>query len=140
MCAALIEYLRADLGGQNAYPAALRLDSVSRSVPWGLYDGGLEPTMGLAEVILSRAFAQYGEPAQALRAARRRTYTAFQGWWVWADQLREEARLAVMVGDTAGAIGVYDHYLMLRSERPEHPAWAAQWDSVRAELAALVAR
>ena len=43
-----------------------------------------------------------------------------------------------MVGDTAGAIQAYQHYLALR-ENPD-PPWRAAWDSARAELAALVAR
>ena len=50
--------------------------------------------------------------------------------------LREEGRLAALVGDTAGAIGAYQHYLALRSD-PEPPL-RAERDSARAELARLV--
>jgi hypothetical protein len=53
------------------------------------------------------------------------------------DILREEARLAAMVGDTAGAIDAYDYYFLLRDTRPDHPPWAAQWDSMRVEFANL---
>ena len=43
-----------------------------------------------------------------------------------------------MVGDTAGALATYEHYLAVRDPRPEHPPWAAQWDSVRVEYEELV--
>ena len=56
---------------------------------------------------------------------------------VKVDLLREEARLAAMVGDTAGAIDAYQHYFALRDFRPDHPPWAAQWDSMRVEYGAL---
>ena len=49
---------------------------------------------------------------------------------------REEGRLAALLGDTAGAIRAYRHYLVLRSA-PE-PKLKAQADSVRRELAALM--
>jgi len=138
-CAALIEYLRAVLDGDAARESALELDSVIRSVPWSFH-GDLDPIMGLADVVLTREFRQYGELARALRTARRQRYTAFQGWWVWADQILEEARLATTLGDTTGAIRAYEHYLTLRSDPPDYQPWRAQWDSVRVELAALVAR
>ena len=59
-------------------------------------------------------------------------------YWSTPEYLREEGRLAAMVGDTPGAIKAYRHYLALR-EDPD-PPWRATWDSVRAELAALVER
>ena len=46
---------------------------------------------------------------------------------------REEGRLAAQLGDTAGAIRAYRHYLALRSD-PE-PRLRAQADTVRMELA-----
>jgi hypothetical protein len=54
--------------------------------------------------------------------------------------LREEGRLAAAVGDTAGAIRAYDHYLALRATPSDYEPWRLQRDSVRAELAALIAR
>jgi hypothetical protein len=54
------------------------------------------------------------------------------------EYLREEGRLAALVGDTSGALRAYRHYLALR-ENPD-PPWRAPWDSVRVELAALVRR
>ena len=46
-------------------------------------------------------------------------------------------RLILDLQDTLTAVRAYEHYLGLRPERPSHPPWAAEWDSVRAELAAL---
>jgi hypothetical protein len=40
------------------------------------------------------------------------------------------------MADTLYVVCTYEHYLGLRPERPSHPPWAAEWDSVRAELAA----
>jgi tetratricopeptide (TPR) repeat protein len=50
--------------------------------------------------------------------------------------LREQGRLAALVGDRAGAIKAYSHYLALRYN-PE-PAVKPEVDRVRAELAQLV--
>ena len=49
--------------------------------------------------------------------------------------LREEGHLTALVGDTAGAIRAYPHFLALRSD-PE-PLLRAERDSIRAELASL---
>jgi hypothetical protein len=51
--------------------------------------------------------------------------------------LRQEGRLAVLVGDTAAAVKAYEKYLNLRAD-PEPPL-IPQRDSVRAELADLLA-
>jgi len=50
--------------------------------------------------------------------------------------LREQGRLASLVGDRAGAIEAYSHYLALR-HNPE-PAVKPGVDQVRAELAHLM--
>jgi len=42
-----------------------------------------------------------------------------------------------MVGDTTGATDAYRHYFTLRDVRPDYAPWAAQWDSMRVEYAAL---
>ena len=51
-------------------------------------------------------------------------------------KLREEGRLAAIVGDTVGAIEAYRHYLAIRTD-PD-PALQPEVDGVRQALAALV--
>jgi hypothetical protein len=95
----------------------------------------------VANLFLSRVLVQAGDTAGALRAARRgKPRVAFgveQTGGIIVDVLREEARLAAMVGDTTGAVDAYGHYFKLRDTRPDHPPWAAQWDSMRVEYGAL---
>jgi len=88
-------------------------------------------------VLTQRLWEVEGEPARALRAARRRYY----GWGPESTRylssfLKEEGRLAALLGDRAGAIRAYEHYLALRSD-PE-PHLKPEADHVRAELARLV--
>jgi hypothetical protein len=76
----------------------------------------------------------HGDLPGALRAVRRR-----QGGSPVLNMsycLREEGRLAALVGDREGAIKAYSHYLALRYN-PE-PAVKPEVDRVRAELAQLV--
>ena len=86
-------------------------------------------------------FVQAGDTAGALRAARRgkprEAFSVEQTGGILIDHLREEARLAAMVGDTTGAVDAYRHYFTLRDTRPDHPPWAAQWDSMRVEYGSL---
>ena len=49
-----------------------------------------------------------------------------------STHLREEGRLAARVGDRAGAIRAWEHYLALRSN-PEPPL-IAERDSIRAQV------
>jgi hypothetical protein len=84
-------------------------------------------------VVLARAYEASGDPAGALRVIRR-------GVWYYpprqvASLLHEEGRLAASLGDRAGAIRAYEHYLALRSD-PE-PVLRPQRDSIRAEVARL---
>src|SRR6185369_5348252 len=82
-------------------------------------------------LLLARAYERAGQDADALQAVRRgqwRLPTMFL-----ATYLGMEGRLAERVGDHAGAIRAYEHYLALRSD-PE-PGLRAGRDSVRAELA-----
>jgi hypothetical protein len=76
----------------------------------------------------------HGDLQGALRAARRRpgTFPPLNLSYC----LREEGRLAALVGDREGAITAYSHYLALRYN-PE-PAVKPEVDRVRAELAQLV--
>jgi hypothetical protein len=77
-----------------------------------------------------------GHIAGALRAVRRcRHYDVLM---YLSPCLREEGRLARLVGDRAGAIKADRHYLALRYN-PE-PAVRPEVDRVRAELALLMSR
>jgi hypothetical protein len=61
---------------------------------------------------------------------RRSTWNPFL-----STQLREEGRLAALVGDRAGAIEAYRHYLALRGDA--EPPLRADIARVRRELAQL---
>jgi len=80
--------------------------------------------------VLAQAYEESGDAAAALRVNRR-------GVWYnppreLATRLREEGRLAARLGDRAGAIRAWEHYLILRSD-PEPPL-RAQRDSIQAEV------
>jgi hypothetical protein len=86
----------------------------------------------VATVIASRLYEARGDRLHALALTRRRSF-----WWtqLLSTQIRDEGRLATLIGDTAGAIRAYRHYLALRSD-PE-PRLRADVERVRAALAAL---
>ena len=135
--------LVAEQKGGDLRLAVVRLDSIVRPVPMESPYGATarDGTHWIDNLFLSRKLAQVGDTAAALSAARRaKPWNSFhteltQG--IFVDLLREEARLTAMVGDTAGAIDAYQHYFALRDFRPDHPPWAAQWDSMRVEYGAL---
>jgi serine/threonine-protein kinase len=85
-------------------------------------------------LVLARLHEERGDLVSALRAVRRRPGYSPNAAPSFA--LREEGRLAALVGDTAGAIRAYSHYLALRYN-PE-PSIKPEVDRVRAELARLV--
>jgi hypothetical protein len=134
--------------------AARQLDSLLR--PFPLPPGGLfsvtrdetathDNVRYVDNLVAARLLAEAGDTAAALAAARRRLFGRQTTYWMSGASgthrhLREEARFAAALGDTAGARRAYEHYMGLRPDRPTHPPWAAQWDSVKAEYAALVAR
>ena len=138
--AGLFDVLLTEAEGGDVRAALLRMDSVVREVPLPHgYMRWLPMPVEVQNLFLAQMLRRYGEPALALAAARRRMYGDAVGEMAGLPEyLREEGRLAALVGDTAGAIRAYRHYLALR-ENPD-PPWRAPWDSVRAELAALVRR
>jgi hypothetical protein len=144
VCAGIIDVLVAEQVGGDVRSAVARLDSTVEPVPmepgnWYLTRDG---THWVDNLFLSRKLLQVGDTVGALAAARRDR--AWNSWLpaatggLFVDLLREEARLTAMVGDTAGAIEAYEHWLTLRDRRPDGPRWAAQWDSVRAEYRTLM--
>jgi len=81
-------------------------------------------------LLLARAYEESGNVSDGLRVIRR-------GVWYYpprmvSTHLREEGRLAARVGDRAGAIRAWEHYLALRSN-PEPPL-IAERDSIRAQV------
>jgi len=136
--ARMLEVLLARLEGGDAHTAVLRMDSVVRLLPQptGHFEWWLIP-VEVENLFLARELARYGELDRALAASRRRYYGGYSHLTSSIPEyLREEGRLAALVGDTAGALRAYQHYLALR-EDPDEP-WRAQWDSVRTELNRLL--
>ena len=130
-CAVVLEAIMAvRASAPDADRRLMSLDSLlMRGHPDGLtWVGG--------HLILARLAAERGQYQLGLAAARRH--------WHWgrvlylSSFLREEARLAELVADTAGAIRAWKHYLALRSD-PE-PALKADAAHARAELARLEGR
>jgi len=140
VCGPLLALERALVVGEPAAEPAQRLTEILQDPPmlggpvysywWIVWQANLE---------LARVWRQLGEPRQALEAVRRQP-PQFNNLGYLNESLRLEALLLVQLGDTAQARRVYDHYLKLRPERPEYAPWAATWDSVKAEYAAVGGR
>ena len=88
-----------------------------------------------ANLIAARLYERRGDRRAALTAVRRRAY-AYHRTEYMATHLREEARLAALTGDSAGAARAYQHYLALRSE--SEPGSRGEVEEVRAERARLL--
>jgi hypothetical protein len=141
MCAGVIDLLVSRAAHDDLRKPLRRLDSLVRPV-------GFEPKPGkvswwLVNLILARTLPEIGDTAGALAAVRRR-HDVFSiqsmnldNAWLLVSFLREEGRLAAMLGDTAAATRAYTHYLALR-ENPDWEPWREERDQVRRELAALV--
>lgn len=124
-CATLLEAIRGHVeGAADADVRIARLDSVMRTAP--RLSGWSYGNLALARLREAR-----GDQQGALDAARRRPHL----WWsdvYWACHLREEGRLAELLGDREGAIRAYKHYLALR-HAPE-PGVEAEVEGVRSAL------
>jgi tetratricopeptide (TPR) repeat protein len=155
VCAALLEAKLAWGGGAGtpSRVAALdRLDSLLRGGPGGQRSGpdaaftlspayvrtvvGISPCgfEDFANLEVAHLRERQGDRRAALAAVRRRSYAYHLSDYL-AAHLREEGRLAALVGDTTGAIAAYRHYLALRSD-PE-PSLRPRVEAVRTELAGL---
>jgi len=137
-CERMLDALVRQVTGGDVRDALLRMDSVVRLLPQpnGFRAWYVMP-VEVQNLFLARELARYGEPERALAASRRRFYGGYAHFFfALPEYLREEGRLAALVGDTAGALRAYNHYLALR-EDPDQP-WRPQWDSVRMELEAIL--
>ena len=105
LCTAWVEAELALAGSEPRARALLAgLDSLARS-------GEAASWSFPSHRAIAHAWLQAGEPVRALAAVRRREL----GWYV-ADDLEEEGRLALLVGDTAGALLAWRRYLDLRDD------------------------
>jgi tetratricopeptide (TPR) repeat protein len=131
--------LAAQLAAGEHSPDAPRLldqlDSVLANPVGPMYNFAKPPFFSYGNLVAARLHEEAGDPAAALAALRRRLIgVAIYPHYV--RYRREEGRLAALLGDTAGAVRAYRHYLSLRSD-PE-PRLRAQTDTVRSQLAALL--
>lgn len=128
LLAATLERRRSRIG---PHPAVDSLERLLRSGP------GLETPGNLATLAVARWRAEDGDYPVALDVIRRRPFIHhFYYTIVLPAHLREEGRLAALVGDTAGAIHAFEQYLDLR-DRPDPGPLSAEVSSVRAQLAGL---
>lgn len=127
-CAEYLEALRAVEATTDVRSAAATLRELALEgvAPPGVYGEAPRHTA-------IRALERQGDLATALTISRLRASIPY----TLAVQLRQEGRLAAMVGDTAGALRAYEHYLKLRAS-PEPPL-VPQRDSVLSEYRALSA-
>ena len=125
-CQLALEALLADAA--EAPAVADRLDSLALTGP---FIGSDE--RNLLSIIVAGVFESQGRLARALAAVRRPDQFAGLGF---LPMLREEGRLALLTGDTTGAIWAYDWYLRVRDQA--EPSVRARDDAIRADLARLV--
>ena len=136
LCRAMLDVANAMTGTNVPSPNALmRLERAwQRTGPATFFSAPIENG---ACLLLARGHARRGESAAALRIVRRRGYQHLTTTYL-AASLREEGRLASLVGDVPGAARAYRHYLALRSA-PE-PALAAEVADVKTSLARVTAQ
>lgn len=134
ICVVFLQALT-DIAEHNANENASikRVDSLLKTSPSLGHEGSDGSFDGL-NYHLAGWLESKGDYRGALAALRRRIYIWNNTFALFAF-LRQEGRVAAIVGDTAGAIRAYRHYLLFRSN-PE-PELKPQVDSVRAELARL---
>jgi serine/threonine-protein kinase len=119
-------------GVPTARASLMRLDSALRALDYSMAN---VTRREMANLVAARLLERAGEPRLALAAVRRRGDMWTPSHPYLATQLREEGRLAALVGEREQAIAAYRHYLALRFD-PE-PSLRAEVDEVRRELARL---
>jgi hypothetical protein len=122
-------------GWQGTGGPTLALDQLESVLRKGT---GLELPGNLATLMVARARAAQGNDGAALDIVRRRPHIVAQHFTiVLPAHLREEGRLAALVGDTAGAIRAYRHYLTVR-DQPDPGPIAEEVRGVKSHLAELL--
>ena len=131
-CAELLSTMRAVAAREpTALAQVQRLDSLMLTGP------AVSDVATYAHLVVARLYERLGEPQRALEAVRRRGYLS--GWPRYlATARREEGRLALAVGDSAGAVAVYRQYLALRADA--EPVAASADLAVRRVLSELSRR
>src|SRR5262249_20606613 len=132
-CAAMLAATEAVSTGRPDGRALLdRLDSLSAAGPpsWPGNTG--------ANLVIAALREKNGDVPRALAAVRRRVRGLPEALAYLPTYLREEGRLAALVGDRAGAIAAYGHYLALRPN-PEAEV-QPEVEAVRGELAGLTSQ
>ena len=119
----------------RAMPPPMDNTTDNPRVPFNFFDFGRPPLFTYGNLVAARLHEDAGDTATALAAFRRRVI-GVATYPHYVRYRREEGRLAASLGDTAGAIRAYRHYLALRSA-PE-PRLRAQADAVKNALAALL--
>jgi tetratricopeptide (TPR) repeat protein len=131
VCASILEAVYASATGQaGAERLVAQLDSLLRQIPVGTFTPErLDRTGTLA---VARLLESQGDLDAAYRALQRREFFITR---YLASYLRDEGRLAALLGERQAAVHAYRHYLTLRSD-PE-PALADEVEQVRTALARL---
>jgi serine/threonine-protein kinase len=130
---AAIEAMHADVARSPDLRAiTLRLDSLLRVLDYATASAG---RTSFENLIAARLLEKVGNTRGALAAARRRTDAWVQDNPYLATQLREQGRLAALVGEREEAIRAYRHYLAFRTD--VDPPLRPQVEAVRRELRQL---
>ena len=134
LCAAVAEALQAAaLRRPDVRMRTERLDSLARTFIFEVCCGQSVPGVNL---VLAHLWEAQGDLPRALQAVRRRAAGYGLTPKFMSTFVREEGRLAALVGERGEAIRAYQHYLALRPD-PE-PSVKPEVEQVRADLADLI--
>jgi TolB-like protein len=134
LCAAVAEALQAEaLRRPDVRMRTERLDSLARTFIFEVCCGPSVPGVNL---VLAHLWEAQGDLPRALQAVRRRAAGYGLTPLLMSTFLREEGRLAALVGERGEAIRAYQQYLALRPD-PE-PSVKPEVEQVRADLADLL--
>src|SRR5690606_9897382 len=127
LAALALETVASTAAGRADTRLLAQLDSLA-----GIAETTDEDVLVVTNLTLAELHSRNDDTRAALRAVRRRPYYIVL---LLGPALRTEGRLAALLGDSAGAVQAYTHYLALRDGPGQRST--AQVDSVRAELQQL---